>query len=56
MNFNSTTFPSERNLVKNLLKDSVWITKEENIHWQDYYKSLENSKFCIQLIESGKKS
>lgn len=53
MNFNSTTYPSERNLVKKIFNNCNWVTKQENIHWKEYYNSLASSKFCFSPRGNG---
>jgi len=53
LNFNTTTYPTERNYVKNLFNDKKWITKEQNVSWKEYYISLSNSKFCLSPRGNG---
>lgn len=53
LNFNTTTYPSERNYVKNKFINEKWITREEKVDWKTYYKSLSNSKFCISPRGNG---
>jgi len=53
LNFNSTTFPTERNYVKSLFFNESWVTKENNVDWKIYYNSLINSKFCFSPRGNG---
>lgn len=53
MNFNTTTYASERNYVKSVFANKKWVTKEENVDWKLYYNSLANSKFCFSPRGNG---
>lgn len=53
LNFNTATYPTERNYVKNMFIDKPWVFREENVDWKKYYKSLSNSKFCFSPRGNG---
>ena len=53
LNFNTTTYPSERNHVKNVFSNEPWVFKQDNVHWKTYYDSLSNSKFCFSPRGNG---
>lgn len=53
MNFNCSTRPYERNLIKNYFDQFNWVTKKQNVSWQEYYNDTINSKFVISPRGNG---
>lgn len=53
LNFNCSTFPSERTFVLETFKKHSWVTHKENLTWQEYYDDLYYSKFVFSPRGNG---